>query len=115
VPVVLYGRENWSLTLRDEHRLSVLRKTCGRKRDEAGKWRRLHNEDHSDLYSSPNIIRVVRWAGHVSRVGDRRGAYRVLVGRLEGEKPLGRPRRRWEDNINMDFQEMGWEAWTGLM
>ena len=115
MPVVLYGCENWSLTLRDEHRLCVLRKTSGRKRDEAGKWRSLHNEDHSDMYSSPNIIRVVKWAGYVSRMGDRRGSCRVLVARLEGEKLLGRPRRRWEDNINMNFQEMEWEAWTGLM
>jgi len=88
----------------------VLRETYGHKRDVAGKWRRLHNEDHSDLYSSPNIIRVVKWAGHVSCMGDRRGGCRVLVGRFEGGKPLGRPRRRWEDNISMNFQEMGWEA-----
>jgi hypothetical protein len=100
--------------LREEHRLRVLRKTCGPKRDEAGKWRRLHNEDHYNLYSSPNIIRVITWAGHVTRMGDRRGACRILVGGLEGKKQLGRPRRRWEDNIKMDFQEMGWEAWTGL-
>ena len=92
----------------------MLRKTCGSKRDEAGKWRRPHNEDHCDMYSSPNTIRVIRWTGHVARMRDRRGACRVLVGRLEGKKTLARPRRRWEDNINMDFQEMGWEAWTGL-
>ena len=55
------------------------------------------------------------WAGHVARMGDRRGAYRVLVGRPDGKGPLGRRRHRWEDNIKMDFQEVGWEAWTGLL
>ena len=110
MPVVLYGCGTWSLTLRKEHRLRVLRKTCGPKMDEAGKWRRLHNEDNHDMYSSPNIIRVIRWAGHVARMRDRRGACRVFVGRLEGKKPLGRPMLRWEDNICMDFQEVEWDA-----
>jgi hypothetical protein len=69
----------------------------------------LHKEELYDLYFSPNIIRVIksrrmRWAGHVARIGNRRGAYKVLVGRPEGQKPLGRPRRRWEDNIKTDFQ-----------
>jgi hypothetical protein len=78
-----------------------------------GQWRRLHNEELNDLYSSPNIIRVIRstrmrWAGHVARMGEGRGAYRILVGRPEGRRPLGRPRRRWEDNITMDLQEAGW-------
>jgi hypothetical protein len=78
-----------------------------------GEWRRLHNEELDDLYSSPNIIRVIksrrmRWAGHVARMGDGRGAYRVLVRRPEGRRPLGRPRRRWEDNIKIDLQEVGW-------
>jgi hypothetical protein len=92
----------------------VLRVIFGRKRDEVtGEWRRLHNEKLNDLYSSPNIIRVIksrrmRWAGHVARMGEGRGAYRVLVGRPEGRKPRGRPRRRWEDNIKMDLQEVGW-------
>jgi hypothetical protein len=67
----------------------------------------------NDLYSSPNIIRVIksrrmRWAGHVARMGEKRGAYRVLVGRPQGRRPLERPRRRWEDNIKMDVQEVGW-------
>jgi hypothetical protein len=93
----------------------------GPKRDEVtGEWRRLHNEELNDLYSSPNIIRVIksrrmRWAGYVARMGEGRGAYRILVGRPEGRRPLGRPRRRWEDNIKMDIQEVGWGAWTGLI
>jgi hypothetical protein len=84
------------------------------KRDEAtGDWRRLHNEELNDLYSSPNIIRVIksrrlRWAGHVARMGEKRGAYRILVGSPEGRRPLGRTRRRWQDNIKMDLQEVGW-------
>jgi hypothetical protein len=78
-----------------------------------GEWRRLRNEELNDLYSSANIIRVIksrrmRWAGHVARMGEKRGAYRTLVGRPEGRRPLGRPRRRWEDNIKMDFREVGW-------
>jgi hypothetical protein len=59
--------------------------------------------------------RRLRWAGYVARIGERRGAYRVLVGKPEGRRPLGRPRRRWEDNIKMDLQEVGWRAWTGLI
>jgi len=88
----------------------VLRRIFGPKRDEvAREWRKLHNEELSDLYSSPNIVRVIksrrmRWAGHVARMGERRGVYRVLVGKPEGKRPLGRPRRRWEDNIKMDLQ-----------
>ena len=91
----------------------VLRSVFGPKRDEAtGEWRKLHNEELSDLYSLPNIVRVVkprrkRWTGHVARMGEGRGVYRVLVGKLEGKRPLGRPRRRWEDNIKMDLQEVG--------
>jgi hypothetical protein len=82
--------------------------------------RRLHNEELNDLYSTPNIIRVItsrrmRWAGHVARMGEGRVAYRILVGRPEGRRPLGRPRRRWKDNIKMDLQEVGWGAWTGLI
>jgi hypothetical protein len=78
------------------------------------------DEELNDLYSSPNIIRVIklrrmRWEGHVARMGEGRGAYRVLVGRPEGRRPLGRPRRRWEHNIKMDLQEVGWGAWTGLI
>ena len=86
----------------------VLRKVFGPKRDEVtGKWRKLHNEELNDLYSLPNIVRMVksrrmRWAGHVARMGDVRGVHRVLVGKPEGKRPLGRPRRRWEDNIKME-------------
>jgi hypothetical protein len=108
LPVVLYGCESWSLTLREECTLrvfenKVLRRIFGPKRDEVrGEWRRLHKKELYALYSSPNIIRVIksrrlRWAGHVARTGERRGAYGALVGKLEGRRPLGRPRRRWED------------------
>jgi hypothetical protein len=87
----------------------MLRRIFGPKRDEAtGEWRRLHNEELSDLYSSPNIIWVIksrrmRWAGHVARMGEKRGAYRILVGRPEGRRQLGRPRCRCEDNIKVDL------------
>ena len=81
----------------------------------------MHNEELNDLYSSPNIVRVIksrrmRWAGHVARVGEERGVYRVLVGKPEGKRPLGRPRRRWVDNIRTDLQEMGggYMDWIGL-
>ena len=72
-------------------------------------WRKLHNEELNDLYCSPNTVRLfksrrMRWAGRVARMGERRGVYRVLVGKPEGKRPLGRPRRRWEDNIKMDLQ-----------
>jgi hypothetical protein len=114
LPVILYGCETWSLTLRKEHRLSVfenrvLRRIFGPKGDEVtGEWRRIHNEELNDVYSSN--IRMIksrrkRWAGHVARMGEGRGVYRILVG-----KPDGRPRRRWEDNIKMDLQEVGWGA-----
>jgi hypothetical protein len=115
--VVLYGCETWSLTLGEEHRLRVfqnrmLRKIFGPKREEDGSWRKLHNDELHDMYSSLNIVRVIksrrmRWAGHVARMGKGRDAYRVLVGRPEGKRPLGRPRRRWEDNIKMDLREIG--------
>ena len=118
LPVVLYGCETWSLTLREEHRLRVfenrvLRRIFGPKRDGViGEWRKLHNEELNDLYSSPNIVRVIksrrmRWAGHVARMEEGRGVYKVSVGKPEGKRPLGRPRRRWEDNIKMDIQEVG--------
>ena len=98
--VVLYGCETWSLTLREERKLSVfenmvLRRIFGPRRDEVtGEWRRLHNEELSDLYSSPNIVRVIksrrmRWAGHVARMCEERGVYRVLVGKPEGKKTNG--------------------------
>jgi len=115
---VLYGRETWLLTLREERRLKVfenrvLRRIFGPMRDEVtGEWRKLHNEEINGLYSSPNIVRVIksrriRWLGHVARLGERRGVYRILVGKPEGKRPLGRSRRRWEDNIMMDIQEVG--------
>jgi hypothetical protein len=92
----------------------VLRRIFGPKRDEmTGEWRKLRNEELWDLYSSPSIIRIIksrrmRWAGHVARMGEKRNAYRLLVGRPEGKRPLGRPRRRWVDNIRMDLGEVGW-------
>jgi hypothetical protein len=100
----------------------VLRTILGPKRDEVtGEWRKLHNEELHDLYSSPCIIRIMkarrmRWAGHVARMGEKRDAYRLLVGKPEGRRPLGRPRCRWVDNIRMDFVEVGWcnVEWIGL-
>ena len=89
-----------------------MRKVFGPKRDEVtGEWRKLHNEELNDLYSSPNIIWVIklrrkRWAGHVACTGERRGAYSILVGKPEGKRPLGRPRYVWEDYIKMDLQEV---------
>jgi hypothetical protein len=104
------------LNLRDEHRLRVFankaaRRIFGPKRDEDGSWRKLHNDELHSLYSSPNIVRVIksrsmRWVGHVARIGEGRGVYRVLVGRPEMKRPLGRPKRRWKDNIKMDLREM---------
>jgi hypothetical protein len=93
----------------------VLRKIFGPKREEDGPWRKLHNDELHSLYSSPNIVRVIksrrmRWAGHVAHMGDGRGVYRVLVGRPEGKRPLGRPRRKWEDNIKMDLTEIGFDG-----
>ena len=91
----------------------MLRRVVGPKRDEVtGEWRKLHNEELSDLYSLPNIVRVVksrrmRWAGHVACMGEGRGVHRVLVGKPERKRALGRPRCRWEDNIKMDLQEVG--------
>ena len=100
----------------------VLRRIFGLRRDEVtGEWRRLHNEELNDLYSSPNIVRVIksrrmRWAGRVVRMGEGRGVYRVLVGKPEGRRPLGKPRRRWVDNIRTDLQEVGcgYVDWIGL-
>jgi transcription termination factor 2 len=91
----------------------LLRRVFGPKRDVVTRdWRKLHNEELNDLYSLPSIVRVVksrrmRWAGHVARMGENRGVHRVLVGEPEGNRPLGKPRRRWEDNIKMDVQEVG--------
>ena len=99
----------------------VFRRIFGPRRDEVtGEWRGLHKEELNDLYPSPNIVRVIkyrrmRWTGHVARMGEERGAYRVLVGKPEGKKPLGRPRRRWVD-IRMDLQVVGcgYMDWIGL-
>jgi hypothetical protein len=120
LPVVLYGCETWSLTLREGHRLRVfqnrvLRGVMGPKREEiTGQWRKLHNEELRDLYSSPNIICVIksrrmRWMGHVARMGEGSGTYRVLL-----QKPEG---KRWHNNITMDLKEIGWEdvGWIGLV
>jgi hypothetical protein len=109
--VVIYGCETWSLTVKEEHRLKVFenrvfRRIFGPKRDEmTGEWRKMHNEELRDLYSSLSIIRIIksrrmRWAGHVARMGEKRNAYtsRLLAGKPEGKIPLGRPRRRWVDN-----------------
>jgi hypothetical protein len=91
----------------------VLRGILGPKRDEVtGEWRKLYNEELNDLYCSPTIVRVIklrimRWAGHIARKKKGRGVYRVLVGKPEGKRPLGRPRCRWEDNIRIDLQEVG--------
>ena len=104
--------------MREERRLRVfenrvLRKIFGPKRDGVtGEWRKLHNEELNDLYSSPNIVQVIksrrmRWAEHVARLEEGRGVYKVLVGKPEGKRPLGRPRRRWEDNIEMGLEEVG--------
>ena len=100
----------------------VLRRIFGPRRDEVtGEWKRLHNEELNDLYSSPNIVRVIksrrmRWAGYVARMGEESGVYRVLVGKPERRRLLVRPRRRWVDNIRMDLQEVGcgYMDWIGL-
>ena len=117
----------WSLTLREERKVRVFQnmvlwRIFGPRRDEmTGEWRRLHNEELNDLYCSPNIVRVIksrrmRWAGHVARMGEERGVYRVLLGKPEERRPLGRPGRRWVDNIRIDLQEVrrGYMDWNGL-
>ena len=111
---IVYGYENWSLSLGNENRLKVFwntafRRMFGPKRDEVtGEWRKLHNEELNYMYCSPNNVRVIksrrmRCAGHVERTGERRGEYRVLVVKREGKRQLGRLRRRCEDNIKMDL------------
>jgi hypothetical protein len=108
LPVVHYECETWYLIIREEHRLRVLRGVMGG-------WRKLHNEDLYNLYSSQSIIRMIksrkmRWAGHVTRMGEKINAYRILVGKPEGKRPLGRPRRRWAGNITMDIRDIGWDG-----
>ena len=101
----------------------VLRRIFGTRRDEVtGEWRRQHNEELYDLYPSPNVVRVIksrrmRWAGHVALMGEESVVYRVLVEKPEGRRTLGRPRRRWVDNIRMDLQEVecGYMDWIGLV
>jgi hypothetical protein len=100
--VVLYGRETWSLTVREKHKLKVfknrvLRRIFGPRNGVTGGWRKLHNEELHDLYSSPSIIRIIksrrmRWAGHVARMEEKRNMCRLLVGKPEGKRPLGRPK-----------------------
>ena len=117
LPVVLCGCEAWSLTLREEHRMRVfesrvLRRIFGPNRVEVTrKWRKLTNEELNYLYTFTNIVRVIksglRWAGHVARMGERRGIYWGFVGKPEGKRPLERPRHRREDNIKMYIQEVG--------
>jgi len=127
LPIVLYGCETWSLTLREERKLRVfedmvLTRIFGPRTEEVtGELRRLHNEELNDLYSSPNIVRVIKWrrmswAGHVARMGEEMEVYRVLVGKPEGRRPLGRSRRKWVYNIRMDFQDVGcgYMDWIGL-
>jgi hypothetical protein len=115
---VLYGCETWSLTLREEHRLRVfenrvLRRIFGLKMgDVTGEWRKFHSEERHILYCSPNIRQIksrrMRWEGHVAHIREERIVYSVLMGKSEGKKPLGRPRRRWENGIRMDLKEIGW-------
>jgi hypothetical protein len=127
LPVFLYGCETWSLTVREEHKLKVfenrvLRRIFVPKRDGVtGGWRKLRNEGLHNLCSSASIIRIIksrrmRWARHVARMGEKRNVYRLLVGKPVGKRPLGRPRRRWIDNIKMDLLEIGVSVvdWIGL-
>jgi hypothetical protein len=117
LPVVLYGCDTWSLTLREEHRLfenKVVRRIFGPKKDEVTRgWRKLRNEELRDFHSSPIIIRIIKskrmsWVGHVVQMGEKRNAYRLLAGKPDGKRPLGRPRRRWVDNIKMELLGIGW-------
>jgi len=113
--------------LREKHRLRVcesrvLRRIFGPKRNEVTReWRKLHNEELNDLYSSPNIVWEIKWrrmrqVGHVVYIGVRRSVYRVVVGQPEEKRPLGRPGHRWEENIKMDLQEVGCRGmdWIGV-
>jgi hypothetical protein len=124
-PVVLYGCETWSLTLVEEYRLrfseNKMLKIFGPKMEEDGSWRKLHSDELHNLHYSPNILRLIksrrmRWAGHVTRMGDGRNVHRDLVGRPECKRSLGRPRHIWEDNIRLDLREIGvdGENWIRL-
>jgi len=101
--------------------MGVLRRIFGPKRDEvSAEWRKLHNKDLSEMYPSPNSAQVIklkrmRWAGHVVRTWERGDIHRILVGKPEGKRPIGRPKRRGEGNIKTDLQEVEWGAWTGLI
>jgi hypothetical protein len=117
LPVVLYGYETWSLILREKRRLwvfenMVLRGIFGSKRGEViGEGGTLKNEELNGLYASSSIVRGIKsrkmkWAGHVERMGEKRGVYRALVGKPGEKRPLGRTRRRWKDNIKMDLHEV---------
>jgi len=117
LPVVLYGCETWSLTLREERNLRVFenrafRRIFGPKGGEVtGEWRKLYNEELNDMYCSPNSVRVIKsrrnkWAEYVACMGERTVVYRLLVGKPEGKRNLGRPGSRWEDNIKMNLQEV---------
>jgi hypothetical protein len=127
LPVVMYGRETWSLTLREERRLRVfenrvLRRIFGSKRDEViGVWRNLRNEELHNLYTPPSIIKMMnsrrmRWTGHVARMRTKRDEYVILVGKPGGKRPLERSRRWWVENIKMTLGEIGWDAmdWIDL-
>ncbi|PSN40309.1 hypothetical protein C0J52_18618 [Blattella germanica] len=127
LPVILYGCETWTLTLREEKRFrvfenKVLRKIFGPKRDEeTGEWRRLHKTELNYLYGKPDIIRKIkshrfRWAGHVARMGDERGVRRILEGKLEGKHPVDRRRMKWENNIKHELREVDYtgDDWKAL-
>ena len=120
-PVVLYGSETWSLTLKEERRLRIFENRVQRtifvsKRDDVTReWRRLRNKEFYALYSSPNIIRLIRsrrmgWAEHVACMGKRKGIYRVLVGKPYGSRPLGRPTCMWVNNIEIYLPEVAWRG-----
>jgi hypothetical protein len=128
LPFVLYGGKTWSLTLREENRWTVYKnrvlwRMFGPNWEEVVEgWSIMDKVGRHNLYTSPNISRVIksrriRWAGHVALMGAMRNIYSILVGKLEGESPFGRPRRRWEDNITMDLKETGWECvdWIHLV